>query len=151
MFLGCTNLKSAATLNLKSETLTEACYYAMFYDCSSLVEPPIISSAITAGEWSCEDMFRNCTSLEKAPEINITNTAFQCFMNMFNGCSNLNQVSVKFTSWDEHTNDGTTSLCTEGWLSGVAENGVFKCNTTLDTTIRDVSHIPVNWTVESAD
>lgn len=151
MFLGCTNLKSAASLNLKGEILTDACYVGMFTDCTSLEEPPIISAAITAARWSCEDMFRNCTALKTAPEINITTTNFQCFMNMFNGCSNLNQVSVKFTSWDEHTDDGTTSLCTEGWLSGVAENGVFKCNTTLDTTIRDVSHVPVNWTVESAD
>ena len=38
-------------------------------------------------------MFRNCTSLTRAPQFRVEGTAFRCCYNMFRQCSNLVDVS----------------------------------------------------------
>ena len=90
-------------------------------------------------------MFNGCTSLTTAPELPATTLVTNCYAAMFNDCSSLSSVEVAFTAWSP------TSAATNYWLNNVAASGTFTCPVALDTTTRDVSHVPVGWNVDNGN
>ena len=91
-----------------------------------------------------DGIFYDCTGLTAAPELPATSLAAYCYSYMFSGCTGLEDITVGFTTWDDN-NDSTAN-----WLNGVAAAGTFTCPAGLDTTTRDASHVPENWTVQTA-
>jgi hypothetical protein len=69
-------------------------------------------------------MFANCSSLTTAPALPATTLVRYCYFEMFNNCSSLNKVTVKFTDWG-------TEYDVAGWLNGVSETGTFNHPTSL--------------------
>ena len=70
LFNGCTNLISVEHLVMPATTLTQMCYYNMFY---------------------------GCTSLTTAPELPATTLAMYCYNNMFYDCNSLNYIKCLAT------------------------------------------------------
>ena len=138
MFSGCTSLTTAPTL--PAMTLAVNCYEDMFRGCTALTTVPVLP-ATTLAERCDGDMFGGCTSLTTAPTLPATTLADVCYWFMFNGCTSLSRVSVAFSSW--------AGDATQGWLYGVAANGVFECPAALDSTVRNNSKVPENWTVQT--
>ena len=140
MFNGCTGLTAAP--ELPATTLATNCYISMFNGCTGLTAAPELPATTLAT--SCyASMFNGCTGLTAAPELPATTLAANCYASMFNGCTGLTEVAVGFSAWDNDNN------ATSNWLGGVAASGTFKCPAGLDTTTRDASHVPENWTVEN--
>ena len=83
-------------------------------------------------------MFSGCTSLTTAPRLPATTLADNCYSYMFDSCSNLASIDVRFTSWDP-TN------ATYEWLRSVGDSGTFTCPAKLPDT-RGTSNIPEGWT-----
>ena len=69
-------------------TLTDYCYYGLFYYCSSLTSAPELP-ATTLANGCYSNMFYNCSSLTSAPELPATTLTDNCYYNMFQGCSSL--------------------------------------------------------------
>ena len=70
LFYNNTNLVNAENLILPATTLTESCYYRMFY---------------------------NCSALTTAPALPATTLVSNCYNNMFGDCTNLNSVTTYAT------------------------------------------------------
>lgn len=69
-------------------TLTEKCYKAMFYGCTSLTSAPELPATTLAP--SCyAHMFNNCTQLTTASELPATALTTYCYLNMYYGCTSL--------------------------------------------------------------
>ena len=84
-------------------------------------------------------MFYNCTSMTDAPEIMLSAAnPRNCMSKMFAGCTSLSSVTVHFKTWP-------TSMQLNGWLSGVAPTGIFRCPAELPDE-RGNGRIPEGWT-----
>ena len=69
----------------------EYCYGYMFRDCTSLVKAPALPATTLAD--SCYlQMFRNCTNLTQAPALSATRLEDSCYNSMFYGCTSLTQT-----------------------------------------------------------
>ena len=144
MFDGCTALTSIPANLLPATTLADWCYVNMFKNCTGLSTVPAnLLPVTTLAEGCYQHMFRGCTSLLTAPDLPATTLALSCYYEMFSGCTKLSSINVAFTDWT----DTATTSATLNWVSNVANNGTFTCPAGLDTTTRDASHIPANWTV----
>ena len=64
------------------------CYFDMFYNCTSLIKAPELP-AVTLTDGCYKSMFSGCTSLTTAPELPATTLASRCYSSMFNGCTSL--------------------------------------------------------------
>ena len=135
MFFGCTSLITPP--QLPATTLADGCYASMFWGCSNLSTAPSLPVTTLASD-CYSGMFGECTSLTDAPELPATTLVNNCYFFMFYQCSSLTGISVSFTDWNQ---------ATELWLFNVSSTGTFTCPSNLDTTIRDISHVPANWTV----
>lgn len=89
---------------------------------------------------SLNSLFDSCDRLVSAPDLPATELTADCYSGIFGGCAALTQVSVGFTEWGGYTAD---------WMRDVAPTGVFRCPAELDTSIRDDSHIPAGWNIET--
>lgn len=86
---------------LKDETLAESAFQGAFSKGSGTpvsyidIDPdsPLILSATTLVDKCYMQMFRNCTSLTRAPRFRVEVTAYRCCYNMFRQCSGLVDVS----------------------------------------------------------
>ena len=92
----------------------------------------------TAPDYCFYRLFRNCTSLTKAPRLTATTINYQAYVSMFSGCTKLQHIEVDFTAW--------SSSATESWVSSVAPTGTFVKPTSLSTSYGS-SYIPSGWTV----
>lgn len=63
------------------------------------------------------------------------------FTSAFKGCTNFNKIKVYITEWPENA--------TTEWLDGVSPTGTFICPPSLPQ-IRDGSHIPEGWTIDTS-
>ena len=68
-------------------------FYYMFKDCTSLTKAPILP-ATTLTPQCYRDMFNGCTSLTEAPELPATKLTTYCYAGMFNGCTSLVNAPV---------------------------------------------------------
>lgn len=75
-------------LILPATTLSEWCYYCMFRNCESLNAAPELPAIILA-EYCYSEMFQNCASLTTAPELPATTLADGCYNGMFEDCLSL--------------------------------------------------------------
>lgn len=74
--------------SLPATKLVQSCYSEMFYQCTSLTTPPTLSSTSLAA--NCySSMFYGCTSLSSAPNLPAATLANNCYNGMFRGCSSL--------------------------------------------------------------
>ena len=72
----------------EKDSVTEACFFSLFYDCTSLTTAPELP-ATTLASGCYENMFRNCQNLTTAPSLPATTLASGCYAGMFHDCSNL--------------------------------------------------------------
>jgi hypothetical protein len=110
----------------------------MFRNCTSLTKAPALP-AESVSEGCYSNIFKGCSSLTQAPELPATTLARTCYYSMFNGCTNLNSINVNFSSWEEE-------YATEEWVTAVASSGTFTCPADLPEEF-GTSRIPTGWTV----
>ena len=72
-------------------TMGNYCYFRMFKDCTSLTRAPELP-ATTLADLCYSSMFRNCTSLIQAPVLPATTLANICYSEMFRGCTSLTRA-----------------------------------------------------------
>ena len=72
-------------------TMANYCYQYMFRDCTSLTRAPALS-ATTLSTYCYSNMFQGCTGLTQAPALPATTLADDCYNDMFYGCSSLTQA-----------------------------------------------------------
>ena len=86
MFYGCIGLTTSPVL--PATTLQSSCYQSMFYGCTNLTTAPALPATTLAA--NCyRDMFRSCTSLTVAPVLPATTLANYCYQSMFYGCTKI--------------------------------------------------------------
>ena len=86
------NLLDYATVESGNHpTMANYCYRYMFRDCTSLTRAPALS-ATTLSTYCYSNMFQSCTSLTKAPALPATTLADDCYNDMFYGCTSLTQA-----------------------------------------------------------
>lgn len=119
MFDGCTKM--------------ESCFDNINIDASKIPNSP------SYGRFTCRNMFRS-TKIKKMG-ITYTGTRFGSaqFSYMFNGCSELNQLEVNFTTWP-------TAIFMKNWVDGVSSTGTFICPEALPIEYA-TNRIPPGWTV----
>ena len=136
MFGYCSKLVSAK-FNLPINS--NSCTSQMFWNCTSLVNPPIFPKLTTyvnnAHIWT----FTNCTALAEAPDLLTENVGTSNFGMLFNGCRNLSYI--KMLALNIPTN-GFAS-----WVSNVAANGVFVKHINAAWTTTGTNGVPNGWTV----
>ena len=92
LFYQNTHLKNhpnaAYTLELPATKLTDYCYRGLFWNCTSLVMPPVLP-ATELKKYCYVFMFEGCTSLATAPELPAATLAQYCYQSMFKGCTSL--------------------------------------------------------------
>ena len=69
-------------------TVVSYAFRHLFRDCTSLTKAPVLP-ATTLADDCYEYMFRNCTSLTKAPALPAIPLYGSCYQYMFNGCTSL--------------------------------------------------------------
>ena len=124
-------------LMLPATTLSEGCYYGMFYGCSDFSKAPELP-ATTLAPKCYEDMFNDCVALEKAPVLPATTLVEKCYKEMFSGCEKLNYVKCLAT-------DFSATDCTANWLEDVSDSGTFVKAEGANWSTGN-SGIPENWT-----
>ena len=125
MFMGCTSLVNASNIVLSAANLADGCFKYMFYNCSALTAAPEIQATAFSGSVNHNG----------------------CLAYMFANCSSLANIKVAFTSW---TASGSSDIYSTGWVSGVAQSGVFECPSALPVQM-DIDHIPIGWRVVNTD
>ena len=78
----------ASNLKLPATTLAESCYDQMFSDCTSLTKAPDLP-ATNLADYCYYQMFYNCESLTTAPDLPATTLAESCYYQMFYNCTSL--------------------------------------------------------------
>lgn len=122
---------------LPATTLTELCYYYMFFNCKNLTESPVLP-ATTLAPHCYTSMFCFCENLT-AVELPATTLVDGCYYEMFLKCDNLTSVKVHFTEWSD---------ATEAWFALTSHSGTFYCPSALPQEFGS-SRIPNGWTVEN--
>lgn len=127
-----------------SDTITTSYYYifaGMFDGDSNLISAELLDIPDTGYEqqYACAYMFRNCTSLTKAPILKWDRLGARHFSYCFYGCSSLESITITASNI-------SASYCLYRWVQNVAATGTFtkKQGTTMPT---GVSGIPTGWTV----
>ena len=72
-------------------TMVESAFRELFSNCKSLTKAPELP-ATTLAKDCYEYMFFNCQSLTKAPELPATTLASGCYSDMFSGCQSLTKA-----------------------------------------------------------
>lgn len=141
LFKDCTTLTKAPKI-LPATNLTYMCYTDMFYGCTSLRTVPELPATVLSD--SCyAGMFRGCTSLDKSPILPAEKLKFASYIYMFSGCTGLNEITCLAT-------DITATNCTVNWVSGVAVNGTFIKNASMNDWPSGIKGIPSGWEIEDA-
>lgn len=93
MFKDCTSIVEVASSGLPALELAPECYDEMFSGCVSLNKAPELPAPVLA-ERCYRRMFQGCTALTETPDLVSENTALDCYREMFKNCSNLNLAYV---------------------------------------------------------
>ena len=70
------------------------CFVSMFYNCTSLVEPPELP-VTELTDYCYMDMFYGCADLTRLPELPATTGATYCYFEMFAGCRSIKLSSTQ--------------------------------------------------------
>ena len=139
LFADCVPLYTAPSL--PATTLTTGCYAGMFSGCSRLYHLPEELPAQTLAEQCYADMFSGCLLLTGGPDLWAASLPAGCYARMFQGCLVLSDITCRATEFLSDT-------CTEDWLDGVAENGIFHCAAGVQWP-SGPSGIPEGWEVQA--
>lgn len=139
MFNGCTNLVAAPEIS--ATTVYGFSFDRMFSGCTSLVTPPskLLPTSLNMGSY--RNMFAGCTSLTYSPVIYAKTGAVSCMSYMFSHCSNLSEISCKFTQ--------ATQTKTDQWVLQVSPTGRF-LKVVSSSWPSGINGIPSGWTVVDA-
>ena len=138
MFYGCKSLTSAP--ELPATTLEHDCYHAMFRKCVSLSSAPALpATTLASGCYSY--MFYGCSGLLSAPVLPAKSLVKDCYICMFSGCKNLNYVKCLAT-------DISADHCTENWLVATSETGTFVKSAGVDWPFGG-NGIPYGWITQT--
>ena len=158
MFSACTKLETPPVMSKLVKLDRNNSLAGMFSNCPSLTATPVlnITQFVARCRGSMAKMFEGCTKITEAtlPAVNLLQNA-SCYAEIFKGCSELSKVKAMFTTDPDATYEegGVTKRYdyTLDWLEGVSTNGTFikNASATWDDTIRDSSHIPAGWTVQT--
>ncbi|MBR1922452.1 MAG: InlB B-repeat-containing protein, partial [Paludibacteraceae bacterium] len=132
----------AGELKLPSTTIASNCYASMFNGCKFLSNGPKELPAETLPSSCYNNMFYNCNKLLKAPDIKGTTYNSSAAQQMFEYCSELQQIRVYRTTWGNNNY----------WVRNISnQRGVFYCPPSLSNATFGASNIPTEWTVYSYD
>lgn len=132
---------------LPATTLEYSCYNSMFRDCTSLQTAPELP-ATTLANYCYGSMFYGCTSLQTAPELPATTLTDYCYGSMFRGCTSLNYIKMLAT-------DISAFNCLDYWVYGIETYGTFVKNKNMNNlpiadSFNDYAGRPSGWTVRNA-
>ena len=143
MFYNCKYLTQAP--DLLAQILVKECYKNMFGNCIALTQSPLLE-AITSAEEACSGMFQGCSKLERSPIIKMKILASNCCYKMFYDCKNLNYIT-SYIDKDYLGNDYT-----EQWLYYVSSSGTYYDRNTqiLNNLLIDRSYntVPEPWNID---
>ena len=119
----------------------------MFYDCTKMescfdninIDASKIPNSPSYCRFTCRNMFISTKIKKMGITYTGTNFGSAQFINMFNGCSELNQIEVNFTTWPN-------TVFMTNWVSGVSSTGTFICPEALPIEYA-TNRIPPGWTV----
>ena len=143
MFEGCTSLTTAPIL--PATTLSSSCYNSMFKGCTALTTAPYSLPAKNLTlQYSCYvSMFEGCTVLTTSPIIEAQVLESGSCNNMFKDCTLLNKITIKA---EHNSGSYAMSLCLNNWVDNVASSGNFYQIKDVTYDIDSTSGIPVGWT-----
>ena len=118
-------------------TVMSYAFTDLFRDCTSLTKAPVLP-ATTLAEGCYNNMFRGCSTLTSAPELPATTLATSCYSGMFRGCSKLKEIRVYATT--------TATDALYEWLYRASSTGDFYCDPNATIFPSGVSGIPSGWT-----
>ena len=124
----------------------EKCYWMMFYGCTQLTVPPVLSATTLAAQ-CYNSMFQGCTSLKAIPALPATGTLPNtCYFSMFSGCSSLVvNTTGPGVEWSIPT--GTTGEGIWNYSMFVNTGGDFTGNPVAGTTYYVASALPPGLSV----
>jgi len=109
--------------NWERNTAVEADAFKEAFLNSSKINIPadkdLVLSAVTLGSSCYKSMFKGCTSLDAAPQIDATTLANNCFQEMFSGCSVLRTAQDAFA----FSGDVPEYACYQMFLNCIALTG----------------------------
>lgn len=144
-FYNCKSL-TKCTSSLKPKLLYSQSYNQMFKGCTSLVEAPEIQATHhdASGNYHMGQMFSGCTSLTSSPSLKIQTLGKQGYYQLFYGCKNLNKIEMLAT-------DVSATECLSSWVNGVASAGTFIKSSTATWDITGIDGIPSGWIIKNED
>ena len=94
-------------------TMADNCYNEIFSDCTSLTKAPELP-ATTLAYYCYGYMFSGCTNLTQAPALPATTLAKMCYFFMFQGCTSLTQApALPATTLADYCYEGMFQGCTK--------------------------------------
>lgn len=93
LFEGCDKLIDASELKLPATSLTNNCYFKMFYNCSSLLKAPELQ-ALELRSMCYAHMFSGCKKLEYTPTLPALDLDTYCYCGMFSNCTSLTETPI---------------------------------------------------------
>lgn len=132
------NVMSLLDPQLKTVEMEEFAFCRLFENNECILKAPLLP-ALVLSTGCYASMFRGCTRLSGSVGLPAAVLKNFCYSHMFDGCKAMNSLSVSFTQWMPES-------AVEGWLDGVAENGVFHCPKDLENE-RGQNRIPARWSV----
>jgi hypothetical protein len=112
------------------------CYYSTFEDCTALTVAPALPAMELAPGCYRSMFYRTAiTSIV----LLATKLVDDCYAFMLNQLPSMVRIEVGFTEW--HSN------ATDGWVNGVASDGIFVCPSDLPEYQDGNSRMPYNWTI----
>ena len=107
-----TPVVNANQLLLKSQNLTNYCYFRMFESCSELVKMPYLPAENLA-IYCYFEMFNGCTKLKKTTDLPAEIMQESCYHRMFGSCSSLVKAPVLMAvTMAPHCYEGMFGFCT---------------------------------------
>ena len=137
LFYNAINLKSQPSLPHSVSEEASGVFQQTFYGSGITSCEAVFSKIGKYNDNTCEEMYRNCTSLTTARvgAMTVEKT------NMFFGCSSLRSIIAEFTTWSE-----SGRVLMTNWVYGVAEDGTFTKPDALPQSF-GVNSIPTGWNV----
>ena len=126
------------------------CYGSMFKYCESLTTTAVFPKKLIVSQTCMSGMYSYCKNLTSAnlPYMESEKVSNWVCYQMFQGCVNLNNISVNFTNWGNNTRFDWFTY----WVNSISSTGTFTKPTELPeefvaTTAVDAYRIPEGWTV----
>lgn len=118
-------------------------FYRLFANCTNIKGIDYGFLPATTLSTQCYAyMFKGCTGLLESPLLPATNLVSGCYQQMFYGCTNLFTIYASFLTTP-------SDVYTEGWVTGVAGNGVFYRNKNASWNVIGNNGIPFGWTIQN--